>query len=175
MHHAAAHNTPTGVLTWHDMRICKASLQSSKILVAFCLICRAGALMTKAYLKSSNMRQDNACSLCACQGLPIVPFIWIPVREKAPAMPPASSGCRGSRVGIFPSLCSTPSIQDVQSSQSSTMPALEICICALHFPNLERAQIAAIGAETAPVICFTLVLGLSRRCAARRGTIAGRV
>ena len=74
-----------------------------------------------------------------CQGLPISPETGIPVREKAPAMPPASSRCRGSRVGIFPSLCSTPSIQDVQSSQSSTMPASEICARAKHFRMSEKA------------------------------------
>ena len=130
-HHAAAHSAPIGVLTWHDMRMCKVTLQSSKTPVASCLICGAGASVTKAHLKSSNMRQDSAYS--SRDG-------GIPVREKAPAMPPASSRCRGSRVGIFPSLCSTPSIQDVQSSQSSTMPALEICTCASYFRNPERAR-----------------------------------
>ena len=125
------------------MRICKVTLQSSKTLVATCLNRRADASMTKTYPKSSNMRHDAAfslCSNCGCQGLPVAPGIRIPVREKAPAMPPASSRCRGSRVGIFPSLCSTPSIQDVQSSQSSTMPAFEICTCASQFQFPEGAQ-----------------------------------
>ena len=142
-HHAAAHSALIGLLTWHDMRICKVTLQSSMTLVATCLSCRAGASMTKAYPKASRMVQDDAFSLCSyhlCQGLPIAPRIWIPVREKAPAMPPASSRCRGSRVGIFPSLCSTPSIQDVQSSQSSTMPALEICTCASQVHSPEKAN-----------------------------------
>ncbi len=52
-------------------------------------------------------------------------------------MPPASSRCKGSRVGILPSLCSTPSIQDAQSSQSSTIPAFVICNAELGFASLD--------------------------------------
>lgn len=51
-----------------------------------------------------------------------------PVREKAPAMPPAMSLWKGSLGGILaPSRYSTPSAQDAQSIQPSTMLASLTC------------------------------------------------
>ena len=52
-------------------------------------------------------------------------------------------------MGILPNRCSTPSIQDAQSSQSSTIPAFVICSSAKHAEALklgmERISRAHLG------------------------------